>query len=135
VLIVEDNPVNRVFISTILAKMGHRVTCRCDGKQGFETWRDHHFDCILMDIQMPVMGGEDALQQIRDEEHTRGVRTRTPIIALTAHALVGDRERFLLNGFDGYLAKPVLVEELIVQMKQCINPSQRPEDTEMPCLC
>jgi len=107
ILVAEDNPVNQKFISTILAKMGHEVSCCDNGEQAVEAWRNGGFDCILMDIQMPVMSGVEALQQIRREE-----KTPVPIIALTAHALIGDRERFLDSGFDGYLSKPLQLNDL-----------------------
>jgi signal transduction histidine kinase/DNA-binding NarL/FixJ family response regulator len=115
ILVAEDNSVNQRFISIILRKMGHRVVCTNDGAQAVEAWRNGRFDCILMDIQMPVMGGEEALQQIRKEENTKEVHT--PIIALTAHALKGDREHFLKFGFDGYLTKPVKFDELAGELK------------------
>jgi CheY-like chemotaxis protein/nitrogen-specific signal transduction histidine kinase len=116
ILVAEDNLVNQKFISTILRKMGHEVVCSNDGAQAVEAWRKDRFDCILMDIQMPVMGGEEALQQIRKEENIKEVHI--PIIALTAHALKGDRERFLEFGFDGYLAKPVQLGDLTGELKR-----------------
>jgi PAS domain S-box-containing protein len=116
ILVAEDNPVNQRFISVILRKMGHEVVCSNDGSQAVEAWRNGCFDCILMDIQMPVMGGEEALQRIRNEEHT--TEGSIPIIALTAHAIKGDRERFLEFGFDGYLAKPLVLDELTGVLKR-----------------
>jgi CheY-like chemotaxis protein len=116
ILVAEDNPVNQKFISIILRKMGHEVVRSNDGAQAVEAWRKGRFDCILMDIQMPVMGGEEALKQIRNEEQMQ--EARIPIIALTAHALKGDRERFLGFGFDGYLSKPVKLEELTRELKR-----------------
>jgi CheY-like chemotaxis protein len=77
------------------------------------------------------MGGEDALKLIREEENARG--GHTPIIALTAHALDRDRDRLLRTGFDGYLSKPVLVEDLIEQMKRCVNLPAGQEMGEMTC--
>jgi signal transduction histidine kinase len=116
ILVAEDNPVNQKLICSILRKMGHEVVHSNDGALALETWRNGNFDCILMDIQMPVMGGEEALQQIRAEEAT--TKGRIPIIALTAHALKGDRERFLAEGFDGYLAKPLRIEELTAELRR-----------------
>jgi PAS domain S-box-containing protein len=116
ILVAEDNPVNQKFISTILRKMGHEVECSDDGAQAVEAWRRGRFDCILMDVQMPVMGGEEALLQIRKEEMTQ--KGCIPIIALTAHALKGDRERFLECGFDGYLSKPLQLDELTGELKR-----------------
>jgi CheY-like chemotaxis protein len=116
ILVAEDNPVNQRFISIILRKMGHEVVCSSDGAQAVEAWRSGRFDCILMDIQMPVMGGEEALLQIRKEEETKD--GCIPIIALTAHALKGDRERFLEVGFDGYLSKPLQLDELTGELRR-----------------
>ena len=118
ILVVEDNPTNQKFIGALLRKTGHRVTCGNDGKQALEAWRSAHFDCILMDIQMPVMGGEEALKQIRNDESANG--RHVPVIALTAHALKGDQERFLAQGFDGYLTKPLRIEKLIEQLNQLL---------------
>ena len=115
VLVAEDNEINQKFITTILGKMGHKVICVPNGELALEQWRQREFDCILMDIQMPVLGGEAAVAVIRGEEAERS--RRSTVIALTAHALIGDRERFLENGFDGYLTKPVLVDELAEQLK------------------
>lgn len=116
ILAVEDNPTNQKFIGALLRKIGHRVTCCSNGRQALEAWRTDHFDCILMDIQMPVMGGEEALQQIRNDENESG--RHVPVIALTAHALKGDQERFLAQGFDGYLTKPLRIEKLVEQLNQ-----------------
>jgi CheY-like chemotaxis protein len=116
ILVAEDNPVNQRFISILLRKMGHEVVCSSDGAQTVEAWRSGRFDCILMDIQMPVMGGEEALQQIRKEENRK--EGCIPIIALTAHALKGDRERFLEHGFDGYLTKPLQLDGLTGELKR-----------------
>jgi CheY-like chemotaxis protein/nitrogen-specific signal transduction histidine kinase len=115
ILVVEDNPINQKFISTILSKMGYKVKCINDGTYVIEALENGRFDCILMDIQMPNMGGEEALQQIRKVENQTG--SCIPIIAMTAHALKGDQERFLKQGFDGYLSKPVIVSDLIGQLK------------------
>ncbi len=107
ILVAEDNPMNANFIAKLLEKLGHQVSLVENGRQALEQWRAGSFDCILMDVQMPEMGGDEAVSLIRQEEALRG--SRTPIIALTAHALRGDRERLLACGFDNYLAKPVTV--------------------------
>ena len=131
ILVAEDNPVNQRFISSVLRKMGHEVVCSSDGVQTLEAWRKGSFDCILMDIQMPVMGGEEVLQQIRKEEQTQ--TSGIPIIALTAHALKDDRERLLQIGFDGYLAKPVIVSELVELLKESIYQSDKQENEALVC--
>jgi PAS domain S-box-containing protein len=110
ILVAEDHAVNRQFIKALLGKMGHRVTAAVNGREAVEKWRAGVFDCILMDVQMPELDGESAIQRIREEERRTG--THVPIFALTAHALPGDRERFLASGTDGYLPKPLRVAEL-----------------------
>jgi CheY-like chemotaxis protein len=116
ILVAEDNAINQKFISATLGSMGHVAVCCDDGLQAVEIWRCGSFDYILMDIQMPVMGGEEALKLIRNEENAR--EKHTPIIALTAHTLKGDRERFMESGFDAYLSKPLQIGELAEVLKQ-----------------
>ncbi len=115
ILVAEDNEVNLLFISRVLQKMGHKTVCVDDGQKMLGLWRTRPFDCILLDIQMPAMGGEEAVRLIRNEEADSG--KHIPIIAITAHALSGDREQILNKGFDGYLSKPVSIKELIEQLK------------------
>jgi CheY-like chemotaxis protein len=105
VLLVEDNLVNRKLVLYILSKRGHQVVVASNGKEAVEAAEGQRFDLILMDVQMPVMGGLEATAILRERE--RAGSPRTPIIALTAHAMAGDREQFLSAGMDGYLAKPV----------------------------
>ncbi len=113
-LVAEDNHLNAVALCAMLHKMGHQTEVVTDGQQAIDLWQKSHFHCILMDIQMPVMDGRLAEATIRAEESTMG--GHTPIIALTAHALQGDRERFLAEGFDGYISKPVDMVELEAQL-------------------
>ena len=107
VLVAEDNPVNQLFLKRTLEKLGHSPSCVADGRQALETLRSVSFDCVLMDIQMPRMDGTEATRRIRDD-----LGLTIPVIALTAHAIQGDREKFLAQGFDEYLAKPVAIQEL-----------------------
>jgi CheY-like chemotaxis protein/HPt (histidine-containing phosphotransfer) domain-containing protein len=113
VLIAEDNPVNRKLVTTLLRKRGHRVKAVENGREAVAaiTAKRGSYDLVLMDLQMPVMDGFEAAQAIRDQE--AGGATRLPLVALTAHAMQGDRERCLAAGMDGYLAKPIDVDELI----------------------
>ncbi len=110
ILLAEDDVTNRTFIMTLLKKLGHRPTAAEDGRRCLEALQAPSYDLVLMDIQMPVMNGEEALREIRRNE-TRSGR-RLPVIALTAFSMQGDRERFIALGFDGYLPKPLLVEDL-----------------------
>lgn len=111
VLLVEDNPVNQDLASRRLKKCGHEVTLAVNGFKAVELVQERSFDCILMDIQMPDMDGFEATASIRAYEEEVG-RTPHYIIAMTAHALKGDRERCLDSGMDNYMAKPFRYEEL-----------------------
>jgi two-component system, sensor histidine kinase and response regulator len=94
----------------LLEHWGHEVVVAKDGREAVELWQTQPFDLILMDVQMPETDGFEATQAIRQHEQTSG--SRVPIIALTAHALIGDREKCLAAGMDGYVAKPVRSHEL-----------------------
>ncbi|WP_227254648.1 PAS domain-containing hybrid sensor histidine kinase/response regulator [Frigoriglobus tundricola] len=110
VLIAEDNPVNQRVIVRLLEKGGHAVTVTCNGRQVLAALDREAFDVVLMDVQMPEMDGFETTKAIRDRE--AGGRRRTPIVAMTAHAMKGDRERCLAAGVDDYLSKPVQRSEL-----------------------
>lgn len=110
VLVAEDNAVNRRLIETLLQSAGHYVTTAATGKQALALAESQIFDLILMDLEMPEMSGLEATAAIRESE-LRGAHV--PIYALTAHALSGDRERCLAGGMDGYLSKPVNIDELL----------------------
>ncbi|MDV6030098.1 MAG: response regulator [Phycisphaera sp. RhM] len=116
VLMVEDGYVNQRVASGLLERMGHQVQVAGDGKLGVEAWRDGHFDVILMDWQMPVMDGQEATQQIRHEEASTG--NHIPIIAMTAAAMKGDRERCLEAGMDDYISKPIDPKELAMVLRR-----------------
>jgi CheY-like chemotaxis protein len=111
VLLAEDNPVNQRLAVAILNKRGHTVVVAADGRQAVEAYERERFDVILMDVQMPELNGFEATARIRAQERTTG--ERMPIIALTAHAMTGDRERCLASGMDDYLAKPLSAAGLI----------------------
>ena len=110
VLVVEDNAVNQKLARVLLKKLGHRATVAANGQVALETLKKRAFDMILMDIQMPVMGGFEVTATIRKQE-TR-TRQHIPIIAMTARAMSGDRERVLQSGMDDYVSKPIRFEEL-----------------------
>jgi signal transduction histidine kinase/DNA-binding response OmpR family regulator len=111
VLLAEDNAVNQRVAELMLKRRGYDVVTAGDGRQAVVAFEAAKFDFVLMDIQMPEMDGLEAIAHIRALEADRGVR-RTPVIALTAHAMSGDRERCLEAGMDGYLAKPLTVDAL-----------------------
>jgi two-component system, sensor histidine kinase and response regulator len=112
-LVAEDNPVNRKLVTTLLRKRGHRVKAVENGREAVAaiSAKRGSYDLVLMDLQMPEMSGFEAAHAIRDQE--AGGTTRLPLVALTAHAMQGDRERCLAAGMDGYLSKPIDVDELI----------------------
>ncbi|GIW97090.1 MAG: hybrid sensor histidine kinase/response regulator [Pirellulaceae bacterium] len=111
VLLAEDTPANQKLVRTVLEKRGHRVHVAQNGEEAVESARREAFDLILMDIQMPIMDGMQATAAIRQWEESQP--RSTPIVALTAHAMRGDRELCLQAGMDAYLAKPLDVGELI----------------------
>jgi len=111
VLLVEDTPINQTLETILLNRMGYEVTLANNGLEAVEAFRSNAFELILMDIQMPEMGGVEAAQLIREIENTEN-RLPTPIIAVTANALKGDRENYLASGMDGYVSKPVSIEAL-----------------------
>jgi CheY-like chemotaxis protein len=109
ILLVEDDHINQIVLTTMLQKRGHTVYIANNGSEALKIFAEKKYDMILMDIQMPIMDGIEATKSIRERE---GGTSHIPIIALTAHALKGDRERFLSIGMDGYISKPVQMEEL-----------------------
>ncbi|KAI8996817.1 hypothetical protein BDB01DRAFT_901308 [Pilobolus umbonatus] len=118
VLLAEDNDVNQRLAVRILEKFGHHVKVVSNGKLAVEAYESQIFDLILMDVQMPVMGGFEATQRIREIESSSNSNTRIPIIALTAHAMIGDREKCLQAGMDEYVTKPLRFPELIAAIKK-----------------
>ncbi len=105
ILVAEDNPVNQELVLHLLERRGHSVIVAENGRQALAAVEKHKFDLVLMDVQMPEMGGIEATQLIRQKEISTGAHL--PIVAMTAHAMSGDRERCLAAGMDGYLAKPL----------------------------
>jgi signal transduction histidine kinase/CheY-like chemotaxis protein len=128
ILLVEDNPVNQRLAARMLEKKGHSITVADNGLKALEVLENRTFDLVLMDVQMPVMDGYEATAAIRRRE--QGDSAHVPIIALTANAMAGDRERCLAAGMDGYVSKPVSIESLLreiaaIQEKyQIASPSQ-----------
>ena len=120
VLLAEDNPVNQRLAVAILNKRGHTVVVAGDGRQAVEAFERERFDVALMDVQMPELNGFEATAKIREQEKATG--ERLPIIALTAHAMTGDRERCLASGMDDYLAKPLNATGLIEAVERHGSP-------------
>jgi CheY-like chemotaxis protein len=105
VLLVEDNAVNQKVAVGLLASRGHQIVVAANGVEALDALGRDEFDVVLMDLQMPVMGGLEATAEIRCRERITGTRNR--IVAMTAHAMTGDRERCLAHGMDDYLPKPI----------------------------
>jgi CheY-like chemotaxis protein len=110
VLVAEDNAINQALVRSLLQKQGHTVVLVANGRDVIEAYQQQEFDVVLMDVQMPDIDGFEATALIRRHQEQTG--RRTPIIAMTAHAMKGDRERCLAMGMDGYLAKPMAAAEL-----------------------
>ncbi len=118
ILVAEDNRVNAMLAVRLLEKRGHHVQVAVDGREALEELKKEDFDLVLMDVQMPVMGGFEATAAVREMEKSTG--KHIPIVALTAHAVTGDRERCLASGMDGYVRKPIRPEELFEQIEALI---------------
>jgi len=110
VLLAEDNLVNQRLAVRLLEKRGHRVVVAATGLEALKALEKESFDLVLMDVQMPEMDGLEATAIIREKE--KGTGHRQPIVALTAHAMKGDREKCIEGGMDGYLSKPIRPQEL-----------------------
>ena len=110
ILLAEDNRVNQVVASRLLAKLGHTLVIANHGQEAIDLLQQQNFDLVLMDIQMPVMDGILATKTIREREQS--THRHMPVIAMTAHAMKGDRLRCLAAGMDGYVTKPIKSEEL-----------------------
>jgi PAS domain S-box-containing protein len=119
VLVAEDNPVNALVVTRMLQRLGCQVQIAENGAHVLELLDAHSFDVILMDVQMPDLDGLEATQRIRAREDAHTSK-RCPIIAVTANAMVGDREKCLEAGMDGYLAKPITIENLEREIRRCI---------------
>jgi CheY-like chemotaxis protein len=120
VLAAEDNLVNQKVLKAIVEPMDVELAMVGDGRAAVEAWRDGGFDVILMDIQMPVMDGIAAAKAIRAAEKAEG-RPRTPILALTANALVHQVEEYLAAGMDGHVAKPIEISKLYDAMSRVLS--------------
>lgn len=123
VLIVEDNEDNRIVYSTILRHHGFQVSEALDGAEGMAKARRELPDLILMDISIPILDGWEVTERLKHEDATSHI----PVIALTAHAMPGDRDRALAAGCDGYLAKPCEPRAVLAEVNRLINRSRSVE--------
>ncbi|KAK1076946.1 histidine kinase osmosensor [Friedmanniomyces endolithicus] len=118
ILLAEDNAVNQKLAVKILTKHNHTVTVANNGLEAFEAIKKKRFDVVLMDVQMPIMGGFEATARIREYEQEYAL-ARSPIIALTAHAMLGDREKCIQAQMDEYLSKPLKPNQLVQTIMKC----------------
>ena len=126
ILLSEDNHVNQKLAIRLLEKAGHRVTLASTGREALAAWENTAppgFDVVLMDIQMPDMDGMEAAAAIREKERKSG--KHVPIVAMTAHAMRGDKERYLASGMDGYVSKPISRVELFAEIERCLAAPER----------
>jgi PAS domain S-box-containing protein len=129
VLLAEDNPVNQTLAMRILERLGHKVHVVNNGKEAFERAQAEEFDVILMDVQMPEMDGLEATGAIRNAE--AGTGKHVSIVAMTAHAMKGDREKCLSAGMDGYLSKPIRIDELKGAMSEIEKIRSKGQSSEL----
>ena len=132
ILLAEDNVVNQKVAMSLLSRLGHDVTMAADGQAGIDLYRRQPFDLILMDVQMPILSGYDATRAIRQIERTTG--THIPIVAMTARAMTGDRERCLDAGMDDYMSKPIQRKQIIDVIRRTSAPGAgaRAEAARLP---
>ncbi len=130
ILIAEDNLANQKLTSRLLLKRGHSIAIVDDGQEAVARYQREEFDLILMDVQMPIMSGIEATQAIRQLERYSG--KHIPIVALTAHAMAGDKQKCLEAGMDGYLSKPVHPELLAEKIRQVVPNTEENEMTHQP---
>ena len=119
ILLAEDNPVNQMVMVKLLERRGHSVTLAGNGLRALDLLAQSRFDVVLMDVQMPELDGMETTARIRRLEAASGLHT--PIVAMTAHAMTGDRERFLAAGMDCYVSKPVAPEELCEALERAMR--------------
>lgn len=117
-LLVEDNPFNQDLAMVLLTRKGISVTTADNGAEALTILQNRNLDCVLMDIQMPVMDGYSASHEIRKNPQWKGL----PIIALTANVMKGDRKKAFTAGMNAFISKPLAEDEMFRTMAQCIAP-------------
>ena len=122
ILLVEDNEMNRDMLSRRLERRGYEVVIAVDGQQGVDLAQSSHPDLILMDMSLPIIDGWEATRQLKAKEGIKG----TPIIALTAHAMSGDREKALEAGCDDYDTKPIELPRLLGKIEALLGAKAKP---------
>ena len=122
ILLVEDNEMNRDMLARRLERKGYEVACAGDGREGIDLAVAGGFDLILMDMSLPILDGWEATRRLKADPRTRAI----PVIALTAHAMAGDREKALEAGCDDYDSKPVEFPRLLGKIQAFLSPGTPP---------
>lgn len=120
ILLAEDNPVNQRVACRVLEKQGHQVVIANNGREALDALEREQFDLVLMDVQMPEMDGLEATAILRERERETG--RHLTVVAMTAHAMTGDRERCLSSGMDDYISKPIHAEQLLNLVRRLAPP-------------
>jgi two-component system, sensor histidine kinase and response regulator len=123
-LVVDDNPVNRLVATRLIEKNNYIVRTAANGREALDMTDKEKFDCVLMDVQMPVLDGFGATAEIRNRERASG--GHLPIIAMTARAMAGDMERCLASGMDGYLTKPIKANDVFATVERVLRALECP---------
>ena len=129
ILVADDDPINREVFRGLLKLLGHESTIVDNGLQAVQAYSQNSFDLIVMDISMPVLNGMEATQKIIDFEHHHNM-PHTPVIAVTAHALKGDKDEFLSSGMDDYLAKPVRKADFEIVLNKWLAISEKRKNSK-----
>lgn len=116
ILIIEDNPTNLELMTYLLEAFGHLPVTAADGPTGLDIARRDNISLIICDIQLPHMDGYEVVHQLKNDVHLRHI----PVIAVTAYAMVGDRDKALNAGFNGYMAKPIDPEMFVAQIEKLL---------------
>lgn len=131
ILLAEDDKLNQMVTIRILKEKGYLIDIANNGREAVEMYKNGQYDIVLMDIQMPEMDGIEAAKRIRTLEESK---KRVPIVALTAYALLGDRERFIEKGMDDYVAKPIKIDNLFYVIEKLTSPEMLTKDDEDICV-
>lgn len=132
ILIIEDNPANLELMSYLLHAFGHDILTACDGQEGLEAARRESPDLIICDVELPTIDGMEVARSLKSDSALRWI----PLVAVTAFAMVGDRDRVLAAGFDGYIPKPIAPEKFIGQVELFLPVIQRstPKPSSQPAV-
>ena len=130
ILVIEDNRANLDLMTYLLEAFGYTPLAATNGEQGLEMVRRQLPDLVICDIQMPDLDGYQVAQQLKNHPALRAI----PLVAVTAYAMVGDRDKVLEVGFDGYIAKPINPETFVTEVEKFLHPKQR-SDSRPPAAC